>query len=297
MSHQRTLSRPRPPVRFADRPRQDPACAATKHGTYTAYARHSCRCPSAREDWRLYNKRRREGRAPERVVDATGTRRRLQALATQGWSQLRLATELGCANSQSVGRILRGDASRVNSRTRDAIAALYDRLAMTPGPSDRARDYARHAGWVPPLDWDDSHLDDPAATPIAATDNQDTPDPVAVQRACDGDKVTLTPAERDQVVAQLGDAGRSANAIADQLGLSHRHVQRIRTRLSAASAPPGDGQAPTDRPPDLAAVNAKVHQAREAVAKRTAGREPAEPTPDLPRPTRQAERSTPCLTV
>jgi hypothetical protein len=56
-------------------------------------------------------------------------------------------------------------------------------------------------------------------------------DPVAVDRAIAGHPVMLNDAERDAVVRRLTAAGRSAAHIARLLGITGRHVCRIRARL------------------------------------------------------------------
>ncbi len=110
------------------------ACAAGRHGNACAYTNDRCRCPEAREDWRRYNKRRREGRhQPLRFVPALATARRLQALAADGWPRPVLAAALGV----SVRRLtsLRDTTTgRLHPATAHAVAALYDQLAGSPGP-------------------------------------------------------------------------------------------------------------------------------------------------------------------
>lgn len=105
-------------------------------------------------------------------VDGTGTRRRIQALVANGWSQQRLSIELGMPLA-SVNRIVMG--TGVNAGTAKAVRALYERLWDTPPPESttlerttakRARSIARRHGWVPPLAWD--AIDDPAAEPVGA---------------------------------------------------------------------------------------------------------------------------------
>lgn len=54
--------------------------------------------------------------------------------------------------------------------THEAIAAMYDQLAMTPGPSTCTRNKAAKRGYAPPLAWDDGDLDNPDATPANGTD-------------------------------------------------------------------------------------------------------------------------------
>lgn len=93
-------------------------------------------------------------------VDATGTRRRIQALMALGWPQALIGAELGVKQRAVSNWLAR---QYVTARNAKAVADLYDRLSMTPGPSEITRSRALARGWVPPLAWDD--IDDPAATP------------------------------------------------------------------------------------------------------------------------------------
>ena len=64
-----------------------------------------------------------------------------------------------------VAKLLNNPRRRVNRDTYQAVADLYDRLSMTPGPSQEARDRAKRKGWRPPLAWDDDSIEDPEAKP------------------------------------------------------------------------------------------------------------------------------------
>lgn len=93
-------------------------------------------------------------------VDATGTRRRIQALVAMGWPQSVLAKELGTTQT-GVSAWVRRD--KVTSETAIAVAELFRRWGMTPGPSQLSRDRARANGWVTGAAWDD--IDDPDEKP------------------------------------------------------------------------------------------------------------------------------------
>jgi len=114
-------------------------------------------------------------------VDPTGTRRRLQALIACGWSQARVAGELGWTGA-NFGRMLHG-AQGVGATTALKVRHLYDRLWDVPPPetghrekiaATRARNYAQAHGWVPPLAWDDDSIDDPSALPWWEDPDADT---------------------------------------------------------------------------------------------------------------------------
>ncbi|MFJ8746662.1 hypothetical protein ACIRL2_45905 [Embleya sp. NPDC127516] len=103
------------------------------------------------------------GTRPESVVDATGTRRRLQALIALGWSRPALA-EHTPRSAEMLGILAR--ARHVEARSALDIRDLYNRLSMTPGPSRRARAEGVQRGWPTPLAWDDHTIDDPDARPV-----------------------------------------------------------------------------------------------------------------------------------
>lgn len=104
------------------------------------------------------------------LVDSTGTRRRVQALATLGWSPERIAVRAGISRGP-VYRALGGGGVSVSSAT--AIRVAYDALwdvRATGGRCDVVAARARAAGWAPPLAWDDDTIDDPVAVPEGVPD-------------------------------------------------------------------------------------------------------------------------------
>ena len=102
---------------------------------------------------------------PLGYVDATGSRRRLQALALAGWRTRDLSTRAGQPEQSTVCDVLMGRRLVVRRHTADAIAALHDELWDQAGPSIRTARKAARSGWVPSLAWDDDSIDDPAAVP------------------------------------------------------------------------------------------------------------------------------------
>jgi hypothetical protein len=111
--------------------------------------------------------------ASPQFVDAAGSRRRLQALATLGHSLRSLSGHLGLC-SAAIHLIQSGKRGRVSASTAATIRQVYDRLWDAPAPTEtrgerisatstRAAAAARQ--WVPPLAWDDETIDDPAAQP------------------------------------------------------------------------------------------------------------------------------------
>jgi hypothetical protein len=184
-------------------------------------------------------------RAPHSHVDATGARRRLQALAAIGWSPDLLAAELGRSTS-SLRRSMTSPS--VTARTARDVAALYERLWNTPPPRHTAgqraalkaiRDDAATHGWPPPLAWDDIDTD-PVTQPATSTPPPDDLDEIAIERALADDGVLydhLTPAERQAVVTLLSARGRSIRDIARQLQTTKRAVARRQQANAPAAAP------------------------------------------------------------
>lgn len=103
----------------------------------------------------------------ERWPDATGTRRRLQALATLGW-MMREVSELTTADESGLGQIIMNRAF-VQRTTEAQVRRIYDDLSMRIPPvsygSKRARLRAAKRGWFPPLAWPDDVIDDPTGLP------------------------------------------------------------------------------------------------------------------------------------
>lgn len=62
------------------------------------------------------------------------------------------------------------------------------------------------------------------------------PDPIAVELACQGEPVHLTPAERRQAVQHLTQQGRSQRWIAEQLRIARRTVVRHRKPATSYEA-------------------------------------------------------------
>lgn len=113
---------------------------------------------------------RLEQLAPLALVDATGTRRRLQALAATGRPLKRIAKHLGCAPSE-LRLWMRQE--RVTAATALKVGAVYEELWDKPympateyerAARERALEYARRQmHWAPPAAWD--CIDDPRERP------------------------------------------------------------------------------------------------------------------------------------
>jgi hypothetical protein len=110
------------------------------------------------------------------LIDATGSRRRLQALACLGWpvSSLTARSGLGFATLQ---RIRSGHQALIERGTAAKVTAVYDELWLTPAPEEtrgqvfsaaKARLHAarQRPEWVSGAAWDD--IDAPACKPKGA---------------------------------------------------------------------------------------------------------------------------------
>lgn len=196
--------------------------------------------------------------ADRNFVDGTGTRRRLRALVTIGWSQSRLAARLG-TNPSNFWKLMAGE-QRLRVETVRAVRALYDELWATPPSAtahrdkisvNRARTYAKARGWAPPLAWNEDNIDDPAAQPDL-DGSTDRPDPtsdgwdeadavrtveldeVAVERFMHGTlrihrELSRNP-ELVEAIRRLAAHGRNDTEIGDRVGATPTNITAIRLR-------------------------------------------------------------------
>jgi hypothetical protein len=152
--------------------------------------------------------------------DATGSIRRLQAMAVIGHTWAAVGADAGITPDR-IGSIVRGITNGIRPDEARRIAATYRRLSISPGTSRQAATIARNKGWHGPLDWDD--IDDPNCQPETWGQSR-------AKR--DSGRVVADLA----AVAQLTAAGRSAQQIADELGCHKRTVVRARGRVEMAVA-------------------------------------------------------------
>lgn len=89
------------------------------------------------------------------LVDATGTRRRIEALAYLGHPLNSYEHRLGRCQG------------RVSAHIAAAMKRVYRELENTIGPSDLARKRALKRGFAGPAAWDGRDMDDPRARPLA----------------------------------------------------------------------------------------------------------------------------------
>lgn len=98
-------------------------------------------------------------------IDATGTRRRLQALSVLGWS-MRALSEQCSVSRLTLVELLSGKTTSVFRRTAAAVATTFDELWNVPATGPQAaqtRSRALAKGWAPPMAWDE--IDDPRDVP------------------------------------------------------------------------------------------------------------------------------------
>lgn len=171
-----------------------------RHGTVAGYNRIPCRQPCCKLALARYRKRLEYDLllGKPRRIPMAGSRRRVEALAAIGWPKAIIARACGWHETNLV-RLTQQ--AMITTRMADRIAAVYDDLHMTPGPSRRAKIRAARKGYLPPLAWDD--IDDPNEQPDLTQDHFPDPesiDPVVIERILAGDwKLPANRAERGEV--------------------------------------------------------------------------------------------------
>lgn len=107
-------------------------------------------------------------------VDATGTRRRLEALAALGWSARHIGLAMGrpAASSRALVCTWKHRGRRViDARTAAQVASVYEQLRQSPGSNSVVRINALRTGFREPGAWAGVDIDDPEAR--ASTDDED----------------------------------------------------------------------------------------------------------------------------
>lgn len=104
-------------------------------------------------------------------INAAGTHRRIQALATMGWPLARICARIGIRPSNMNTLLTQRQVTVRMARTvREAYDQLWDKQPATTnayerGSVQRAKTLSARKGWAPPLAWDDDSIDDPDALP------------------------------------------------------------------------------------------------------------------------------------
>ncbi len=159
--------------------------------------------------------------APGSIVDTTGTTRRLRCLVAIGWTQTELARRIGWSVC-NLNSVVMARRPGVRVDTARMVAAMYDELSMTPGPSARARSLAARHGWLPPLAWDDEQLDDPSHEPEDVR-----------RKGISGGGSGITLEDIEDARAQ---GYQSARDIGWRLGVSRDAVQQILSRAERVAS-------------------------------------------------------------
>lgn len=190
-----------------------------RHGSTRGYSA-GCRCDpcrKARNEDERNRRKRREVLGVRRLVDGTGTVRRIRALWAMGWRSADIAARCGWGSPQAISELAQPTTARrgVFLGTAETVARVYDELCMTPGPSDMTRRRAVRNGYAPPLAWDDIDRD---PEPHAPTRDDDL-DEVVVQRVLAGEwRLPTTPAEKAEVARRWVAGGRSTHALKQVVG-------------------------------------------------------------------------------
>lgn len=208
-----------------------------RHGTYAGSNAHwgagEELCGPCREAAATYARRRRKLRElyGASSIPSTGTRRRIQALMTLGWSGVQIGNASGI-HRQYLWEVLAGE--RVTVKTAKRIARVYGPLSMTLPPETgkfermaaaRIRNLARRNGWAPPLAYDDIDRD-PAPRGlrgglrrgVGEYDGREIVDEVTVQRILDGDVVPANQAERIEAMRRWLALGNSQRSLCARMG-------------------------------------------------------------------------------
>ena len=158
-------------------------------------------------------------------ADATGARRRLQALAYQGWAAEAIARRIPGARAEHIRAVRDGVQAQVSTRRAAAVAVCYDRLWDRRGGSEDTIHLAMRNGWAPALAWDDNpgdphYIDDPAC-PVSDWRRR----PLRTRLTVD----------EQAALAELVAQGLSVNQAALRLGMSGGALRRVRDRAQVAS--------------------------------------------------------------
>lgn len=169
------------------------------------------------------------GRHVPATVDATGAKRRVEALMTLGYDTHQIAAGIGLARN-NVSRLLNNHRTEVRRETHEAIVRFYDQAWQTPSTHryiKRTKALAAKRGYVPPMGWDDDSIDDPLAEPF--TETAVGIDWQIVERAVAG-KLRgrrLSSAEREAAMQVMAQRGVTATGISRALGVHTADARRV----------------------------------------------------------------------
>jgi hypothetical protein len=198
------------------------------HGTVQAYVMDRCRCADCRAANALRksksHRRIAYGRKAPASVPGIGTRRRLQALATKGWSLRYISQLMGVSLDRAWQLAVGMDGENVSVANAERVARVYEELWNKEAPRRtkgervvyvRTVNRARQNGWAPPAAWDD--IDDPEEQP----------------QGLEGYRKPSQDELMDEI-AVLRSFGESEERIAQRLGLSQSYVRGLMPRRRAS---------------------------------------------------------------
>lgn len=104
-------------------------------------------------------------------IDATGSVRRIRALAHLGWTTPAIAVRQPFGTARTIEQV--GRSPKLTAQLARCVRDTYTKLSsvtaedmgVTPWIAQRRRNYATAQGWAPPSAWDDDTIDDPDAIP------------------------------------------------------------------------------------------------------------------------------------
>jgi hypothetical protein len=180
------------------------------------------------------------------LIDSTGTRRRIEALFTLGWTQRYLSGRLS-VDERSFSRALAKP--KVTADLARKVAAVYDELWKRPPyeseiaetPAHRMRLHAAAMKYVGPLAWDDDTIDDPDALPVT-----DAVQPMVSEggnlaaRYLAGESVILSIEARKEVLAHRFEwSNLTTGEIAAELGMTADAADQAWSRMKRAAKADG----------------------------------------------------------
>jgi transcriptional regulator with XRE-family HTH domain len=146
-------------------------------------------------------------------VNATGSKRRIQALAYAGWPIKDTARAVGCSPDY-LFEILNGSVTNMLREVAEAITAYHRTLDGRPGPSNYTRAAARRNQWAPAAAWDD--IDDPNATPHTGPEPELGRDELAALRKADVEHLAAYGIDEDEIAERVGLAKSTVHALVEE---------------------------------------------------------------------------------
>ena len=144
----------------------------------------------------------------ETFVPALGARRRIRALLAMGWTHEAMLVHSGVRTAVTLNQV----GQWITGAKHRRVDAMYEALAMTPGPSEVTRARASRLGYAPPLAWD--NIDDPAEQPATGT----------LERGIDMAEVEW-----------LQRQGHTLDQAAERLGVTRSAIEKARSRMRTAA--------------------------------------------------------------